>query len=58
MTLKGISIFELIYSDEIYISSNKNHYYFLQFNEVMNRKFNMFLVFGAYQIMWEVFFVA
>ena len=36
MRLKGITIFKLIYSNEIFISSNKNHYYFQPFNEVKN----------------------
>ena len=50
MTLfKGIFSFELIYSNEIFISSNKNHHYFLQFNEVTNGIFILFLViFGTY----------
>ena len=35
MKLKGIFIFVLIFSNEIFISSNKNHY-FKQFDEVIN----------------------
>ena len=34
MTLKGIFVFVLINSNEIIISSNKNH--FIQFHEVIN----------------------
>ena len=57
MTLfNGIFSFELIYSNEIFISLNKNHHYFLQFNEVINCIFILFLViFGAYQIICELF---
>ena len=53
MTLfNGMFSFELIYSSEIFISSNKNHHYFLQFNEVINGIFILFLViFSTYQIM-------
>ena len=56
MTLyNGIFSFELIYSNEIFISSNKNHHYFLQFNEVINDIFILFLViFGTYQIICVV----
>ena len=39
-----------------FISSNKNHHYFLQFNEVINGIFILFLViFGTYQIICELF---
>ena len=56
MTLKGIFIFKFIYSNEVYISSNKNHHQFLQFNEVINGIFILFLViFGTYQIICELF---
>ena len=57
MTLfNGMFSFELIYSNEIFISSNKNHHYFLQFNEVVNGIFILFLViFGTYQIICELF---
>ena len=59
MTLfNGIYSFELIYSDEIFItgSSNENHYYFLQFKEVISGIFILFLViFGTYQIICELF---
>ena len=57
MTLfNGIFSFELIYLNEVFISSNKNHHYFLQFNEVINGIFNLFLViFGTYQIICELF---
>ena len=52
----GMFSFELIYSNEIFISSNKNHHYFLQFNEIINGIFILFLViFGAYQIICELF---
>ena len=45
MTLfNGIFSFELIYSNEIFISSNKNLYCFLQFNEVINSTCILFLV--------------
>ena len=45
MTLfNGMFSFELIYSNEIFISSNKNYHYFLQFNEVINGIFILFLV--------------
>ena len=56
MTLKGIFIFEFIYSNETFISSNKNNHLFLQFNEVINGIFILFLViFGTFQIMCELF---
>ena len=57
MTLfNGIFSFELIYSNEIFISSNKNHHYFLYFDEVINGIFILFLViFGTYQITCELF---
>ena len=56
MTLKGIFIFKFNYSNEIYISLNKNHHQFLQFNEVVNGIFILFLViFGTYQIICELF---
>ena len=57
MTLfNGIFSFELIYSNKIFISSNKNHHYFQQFNEVINDIFILFLViFGTYQIICELF---
>ena len=56
MILKGLFIFKFIYSNEIYISSNKNHHNFLQFNEVINDIFILFLVtFGTYQIICELF---
>ena len=55
MTLFKFS-FELIYSNEIFISSNKNHHYSLQFNEVINGIFILFLViFGIYEIICELF---
>ena len=56
MTLyNGIFSFELDYSNEIFISSKKNHY-FLPFNEVINGIFILFLViFGNYQIRCELF---
>ena len=39
-----------------YISSNKNHHQFLQFNEVLNGISILFLViFGTYQIICELF---
>ena len=45
MTLfNGMLSFELIYSNKIFISSNKNHHYFLQFNEAINGIFILFLV--------------
>ena len=48
--------FKFIYSNEICISSNKNHHQFLQFNEVINGIFVLFLViFGTYQIICELF---
>ena len=50
--------FKLIYSNEIFISSNKNHQYFLQFNEVINDIFILFLVIlGTYQIYANYFFL-
>ena len=56
MKLKGIFIFEFIYSNEIFISSNKNHHKFLQFNEVINDIFILFLViFYTYQIIYALF---
>ena len=57
MTLfNGLFCFELIYSNEIFISSNKNHHYFLQLNEVINGIFILFLVIlGTYQIIYEIF---
>ena len=57
MTLfSGIFSFELICSNEIFISSNKNHHYFLQFKEVINGIFILFVViFGIYQIICELF---
>ena len=55
MTLKGIFIFEFIYSNEIFISSNKNHHLFLQFNEVINGIFFLFLVIFGNQIISELF---
>ena len=54
----GIHVFsfELIYSNEIFISSNKNHHYFFQFNEVINGILILFLViFGTYQTICELF---
>ena len=56
MTLfNGIFSFKLSYLNEIFISSNKNHHYFLQFNEVINGIFILFLViFGTYQIICEL----
>ena len=43
--VKDILIFELIYSNEIFINSNKSHHYFLQVNEVKkNGIFVLFLV--------------
>ena len=52
--VKGICIFELIfYSNEIFISSNKNHPYFLQFNEVKN---GIFILFGTFQITCELIY--
>ena len=48
--------FEQIYSNEIFISSNKNHHYFLQFNKIINGIVILFLViFGTYQIICELF---
>ena len=47
--------FELIYSNEIFISLNKNHCYFLQFNEVLN--YLVFSFFDTYQILCELFFL-
>ena len=44
MTLKGILNFKFIYSNEIYSSSNKNHYQFLQCNEEINGIFILLLV--------------
>ena len=57
MTLfNGIFSFELIYGNEIFISTTKNRHYFLQFNEVINGIFILFLViFGTYQIICELF---
>ena len=59
MTLfNGMFRFELIYSNEIFISSNKNYHYFLQCNEVsvINGIFILFLViFGTYQMICELF---
>ena len=57
MTLfNGIFSFELIYSNEIFISSNKNHHYFLQFNELINGIFIFILfIFGSNQIIYELF---
>ena len=56
MLFNGMFSFELIYSNEIFIISNKNHHYFLQFNEVINGIFILFLViFGTYQIICELF---
>ena len=57
MTLfNGMFSFEMIYSNEIFINSNKNHRYFLQFKEVINGIFILFLViFGTYQIIYELF---
>ena len=57
MTLfNGIFSFELIYSNEIFISSNKNHHYFLQFDEVINGIFiSVLVIFGTYQKIWELF---
>ena len=56
MTLfNGILSLEMIYSNEIFISSNA-HYYFLQFSEVINGMFILFLViFCTYQIICELF---
>ena len=57
MTLfNGIFSFELIYSDVIFISSNENHHYLLQFKEVISGIFILFLlIFGTYQIISELF---
>ena len=57
MTLfSGIFSFKLICSNEIFISSNENHHYFLQFKEVINGIFILFVViFGIYQIICELF---
>ena len=57
MTLfNGIFSFELTYSNEIFIISNKNHHYFLQFNDVINGILILFLViFGTYQTICELF---
>ena len=56
MMLKGIFIFKFIYSNEIYISSDKIHHQFLKFNEVINGISILFLViFGTYQIICELF---
>ena len=54
MTLfNRIFSFELIYSIEIFISSNKNHHYFLQFNGGI---FILFLaIFRTYQIISDFF---
>ena len=54
MLFNGIFSFELIYSNEIFISLNKNHHYFLQFKEEINGIFILFLViFGTYQIICQ-----
>ena len=56
MLFNEIFSFELIYSNEIFISSNKNHHYFLQFSEVINGTSILFLViFGTYQIICKLF---
>ena len=57
MTLfNGIFSFELFYSNEMFIGSNKNHHYFFQFNEVINGIFILFLViFGTNQIICKLF---
>ena len=57
MTLfNGISNFELIYSNEIFTSSHKNHHCFLQFNELINDIFILFLVIlSTYQVICELF---
>ena len=50
----GIFSFELIYSNEIFISLNTNHYYF-QLNTVISGIFVLFLViFGTYQRIYEL----
>ena len=60
MTLfSGIFSFELIYSNEIFVSSNKNRHLFLQFNEVINGMSVLFLViFGTDQIICELFLLS
>ena len=49
-------VLNLFIQMKYFISSNKNHHYFLQFNEVINGIFVLFLVnFGTYQIICELF---
>ena len=57
MRLMGIFIFELIYSNKIhvFINSNKNQHYFLQFNEVKNSIFILFLVWYISNDMGTIF---
>ena len=47
LRLKWIFIFELIYSNKIFISSHKNHHYFLQFNEIKMTYLSCFLLFSV-----------
>ena len=54
MRWKGIFIFELICSNEMFISSNKNQHDFLKFNEV---KYDVLVLFRTFHIICGNFFL-
>ena len=57
MRLKGLFTFVLIYSNEIFISSNKNRHCFQQFNDIKKNRI-FILLFGTFQVICGLFLLS